>query len=356
MTKAVVVLLPSPHPTGPIKGAYALANALAPVCSVKLVFLKQGPGVDAPLNERVSVISLAHEPGGWRGRLNAYIKILKEAGGRRQVGAISMCLSADLLNRFCRKHAVICASVRGNLPQNYYHDYGWLGTYLAAGHLLALRTFDHVVAMTNAMADQISSQIGSRPQVIGNFVDEAALESYRRVEPCLSGPFRFVFVGSLSVRKQPDLVVAAMEQLRDSDAHLDVIGDGPQRASLQRLVVSMGLESRVCLHGQVAYPHTIVAGADVFVLPSRSEGVSRAALEALYLGVPCVLRDVDGNAELLATPDIGALFAEDEDLPATMLKVARSARKRAAKTSLLPPAFQQSVAAGQYLALLERTA
>jgi glycosyltransferase involved in cell wall biosynthesis len=319
-----------------------------------LVFLKTGPGVDAPLDERVSVILLASEPWGWIGRLKAYIKLLKDSGGRRQVGSISMCLSADLLNLFCRNHSVICASVRGNLPQNYYHDYGWFGTFLAVGHLLALRRLDHVVAMTNAMADQIYTRIGLRPQVIGNFVDEAVLEPYRRIEPSLSGQLRFVFVGSLSARKQPDLVITAMNQLRDSDAHLDVIGDGPQRAALGRLVVSMGLESRVRLHGHVAYPHMIVASADVFVLPSRSEGVSRAALEALYLGVPCVLRDVDGNAELLSTPGAGALFAYDEDLLGTMLQVAKSTRMRTAKISLLPRAFQQRIAASQYLALLER--
>ena len=353
--RTVFILLPSPFPTGPIKGAYALANALAPVRRVVLVFLKQGPGADAPLDERVEVVSLAQTPGGWRPRLNAYRALLRNAGGRIQVGSVSMCLSADWINRFCRKQAVTCASVRGNLPQNYRLDYGWPGAFLALGHLLALRAFDHVVAMTSAMAVQIRSIAALRPQVIGNFVDEAALECHRQPQPRMGGPLRFVFVGSLSQRKHPELVIAAIEKLREHDVRLDVLGDGPLRAALDSMLVSKGLQNCVLLHGQVANPYPYVARADVFVLPSRSEGVSRAALEALYLGVPCVLRDVDGNAELLAIPEAGTLFFQDKDLAAAMLRAATFARDRPVKTTLLPPEFRQEIAAGQYLALLEKS-
>lgn len=353
--RTVFVLVPSPSPSGPIKGAYALANALAPLRRVVLVFLKHGPGVDAPLDERVEVVSLAQTPGGWHARLGAYRNLLHKAGGRDKAGSISMCLSADWINRFCQNQAVICASVRGNLIENYRLDYGWPGTFLALGHLLALRTFDHVVAMTSSMGEQIRSVSAVRSQVIGNFVDEAAIERYRRTEPSMPGPLRFVFVGSLSRRKQPELVIAAMEGLEDQDAQLDVLGAGPLREELEGLLVSKGLQDRVRLHGQVADPYPVVASADVFVLPSRSEGVSRAALEALHLGVPCVLRDVDGNAELLAIPEAGILFSRDEDLSAAMLRAATFARARPIKTSLLPPAFRQESAACQYLVLLEQS-
>jgi glycosyltransferase involved in cell wall biosynthesis len=167
---------------------------------------------------------------------------------------------------------------------------------------------------------------------------------------------RFVFVGSLSVRKQPELVISAVEKLSDMDVQLDVLGDGPLREKLSGVVRSKGLQGRVRLHGQVADPYPVVSIADALVLPSRSEGVSRASLEALYLGVPCVLRHVDGNSELLGTYEAGALFARDDDLAAAMLKAATHARGRAARASLLPEEFRQDVAAIQYLNLLEQTA
>lgn len=355
MSRTIFILVPSPHPTGPVKGAYALGNALVSSRHVVLVYLKDGPGVDANLDSRIEVISLAEIPGGWRNRLRAYRKLLLEAGGRDRVGSISMCLSADLLNRFCADQAVICASVRGNLPKNYRHDYGMLGTLFAIAHLLALRSFDHVVAMTEAMARQIRSLVGIRSKIIGNFVDEQALECFRGTIPYGKMSFRFVYVGSLTHRKQPALLIQAFELLinQGHDVELDMIGDGPLRESISSLVVSRGLQERIHLHGHVANPYPLIADADAFILPSRSEGVSRAALEALHLGVPCVLRDVDGNVELLSEPAAGVLFPNDIDLPRAMIEAASRGRTRPIKSSMLPPSFRQSKAAMQYLELIE---
>ncbi len=355
MNRTILILVPSPHPTGPVKGAFALANALAPIRRIVLVYLKDGPGVDANLDTRVEEILLATTPGGWRGRLRVYQRLLRDGGGREKVASLSMCLSADLFNRFCSEDAVICSSVRGNLPQNYRHDYGMIGTCLAFAHLLVLRSFDHVFAMTEAMATQIHSIAGVRSKIIGNFVDEQALECFRSASPHIKGGFRFVYVGSLTRRKQPALIVQAIKLLisQDYDVKLDVIGDGPLRESISAMVVKNGLQEHVQLHGQVANPYPLIADADAFVLPSRSEGVSRAALEALCLGVPCVLRNVDGNAELLSNPMAGELFSNDLDLSRAMVEAATRGRTRSIKSNLLPPSFRQSPAAMQYLQIIE---
>jgi glycosyltransferase involved in cell wall biosynthesis len=167
---------------------------------------------------------------------------------------------------------------------------------------------------------------------------------------------RFVFVGSLSIRKQPELVISAIEKLKGQDVELDILGDGPLREKLCSLVDSLGLQNRVRLLGQVPIPHAIVAGADALVLPSRSEGASRAVLEALYLGIPCVLRDVDGSADLLAVPESGTLFVNEEDLPMAMQKAAYYSRRRSDRYSLLPKAFQQNTAVSQFLKLLDHSA
>jgi glycosyltransferase involved in cell wall biosynthesis len=355
MKQDIFILVPSPHPTGPVKGAFALANALVPIRRVVLVYLKDGPGVDANLDTRVEEISLANSPGGWWGRLRIYKRLLQECGGRENVSSLSMCLSADIFNRFCSEVAVIFSSVRGNLPQNYRHDYGMLGTYLAAIHLLVLRSFDHVVAMTEAMATQIYSIAGVRPKIIGNFVDEQAIECFRCATPHVTEVLRFVYVGSLTHRKQPTLIVEAIRILvsQGYDVKLDLIGDGPLRESISAMVVKNDLQEYVHLHGQVGNPYPLIAEADAFVLPSRSEGVSRAALEALHLGVPCVLRNVDGNSELLSNPMAGQLFSSDLDLSRVMVEAATRGRTCSIKSSFLPPSFRQSAAAMQYLKLIE---
>lgn len=349
----VFILIPSLISTGPIKGALALANGLSEHLNVILVAIKSSSGVNSPIHPGIGVISLEHISGGWRGKIKAYLQHLMAAGGRKNVVSISMCFSADLINRFCCAQAFTCASVRANLFENYKYDYGAFGLALASFHMRLLRGFDQVTALSFAMANQLTKYLGHAPEVIGNFVDEAALEPYRSIHDSRQS-LRFVFVGSLSRRKQPDLAVQALGVL-GPHARLDIIGDGPLRGELEQLVRRLGLGKQIVFHGYLADPLPWVAKADVFVLPSFSEGIARAALEALHLGVPCVLRDVDGNQELIRPRHNGALFTRNEDLPdavraAAAIAVTPNGRSR---ESLLPEAFRQKSAVDKYLHLVE---
>lgn len=354
MNRKYFILIPSPHSSGPVKGAYALANALATTREVTLVTLKAGPGANTPLDERIRRVSLAEVSGGWRTRIQAYRQLLRKSGERKNLISISMCFSADMVNRFCGDAALTCASVRGNLLQNYRMDYGISGILLAMAHLVTLSGFDRVVAMTDAMAKQVRFYTRKQPAVIGNFVDEAALEPYRNAAMPF-GPLRFVFLASLSVRKQPLLLIRAMHELRQQgrEVTLDIIGSGPLLAVVRNEVRLLGLNEIVRVHGQLASPYALLASADAMVIPSLSEGVSRAALEALHLGVPCVLRDVDGNAGLVSNGENGGLFRQDSELANAMLRSAEISRCRSVRSSLLPPGFRQATATQQYMELVE---
>lgn len=352
--KSIFVLVPAFVPTGPIKGAVALVNVWAETRSTTLVSLKGGPGFDAPLSDRVRVISLSQDKG-LSEKCSAYRDLLIGSGGRERVVSLSFCFSADMVNLLCRRHAVIGASVRANLLKNYRLDYGLPGAPLAIFHLAAMRGFDHVIAMNAAMADQIRGYAGRMPSVIGNFVDEAPLEVFRRRAPT-GGPLRFVFLGSLTPRKRAGVLLQALSELVKAGlgVRLDIVGDGPMRKEVEAEISRLGLCGTVVLHGHLAIPYELVAQADALVLPSSSEGVSRAGLEALHLGVPCVLRDVDGNSELIRPGTNGALFKRDADLASVMLEVAKWSRAReGAKGSLLPPLCRQAVAATAYRDLME---
>lgn len=350
----IFILVPSLSPVGPVKGAIALSNALVRKRRVVLAVLKKGPGVYAPIDEHIEILKL-YEINSWLKRLRTYKEHLKRAADRDKVVSISSCFSADVFNLLCRKYAVICSSIRGNLPHNYRSDYGWKGSVLATIHLFLVRGFDHVVAMTKSMSEQIAGYLGREPKVIGNFTDEGALEKFRRTS-ANSGTLRFVFVGSLSVRKRPLLLIEAIEKLRSHgyDVSADFIGDGPLKKNIEDEVGKRDLADIVRLHGHLNELHNIVASADVFVLPSLSEGVSRACLEALCLGVPAVLRDVDGNGELIESGKNGFLFSDDSELWTMMLSAVELSRKQqGVSVSLLPPAFRQSFASDEYLKLVE---
>lgn len=354
MNRRLFVLVPSLTPDGPVKGAIALANALAGDHDVTLVSLRRGPGAEAPVSPRVRQRCVGDHAQGLVSAVGLYRQWLAEAGGRTAVASLSMCFSADMVNAFCPRQALTCSSVRGNLFANYRLDYGLRGSALAALHLTMLRRMDHVVAMTPEMAAQVQRFTGRAPAVVGNFIDETQLESRRcAVRP--AGVPRLVFVGSLTSRKQPGLLieVLAAQRAQGLDVTLDLIGDGPLRPAMQTLVDRLGLGPAVRLHGFLADPMTVVAAGDVFVLPSLSEGMSRAALEALHLGVPCVMRDVDGNGALIRRGVNGELFADDAGLPGAIERALTLAADLPwPRASLLPVSMRQADSARAYAELL----
>ncbi len=322
--------------TGPIKGAVALCNALSADFDVTLVVLKRTSDFPGFIDPKVRLLRLA-EAGGWL----IYSRILRQAGGRPRVLSLSFCFSADVVNLLMSRYAVTISSIRGHLLRVYQIEYGWLGKLLAIFHYRITSLLDQVVVMTHQMALEFESITGRTPCTIGNFVDEARLESQRKTTILkknhqLSG-FRYVFVGRLEPLKAPSLVLDAVCNMlsQGDNCSLDVFGDGPLMEQLCLRVAKQRLHNHIQFHGHVRFPWEVAATADCFVLPSLTEGVSRAAMEALYLGIPCVMRHVDSNSDLIQGGQNGILFTYDWTLSDAMKKAAFLGRQLSATRPIL---------------------
>jgi glycosyltransferase involved in cell wall biosynthesis len=118
-------------------------------------------------------------------------------------------------------------------------------------------------------------------------------------------PWRLVFVGSLAQRyKGPDVLIEAVARCRAAGLPLEltIVGDGRHRAALAAESAARGVAHAVRFTGQLAAGgavRDVVDGADLFVLPSRTEGLPRALLEAMARGVPGLGTRVGGIPELL---------------------------------------------------------
>ncbi|HEX2189039.1 MAG TPA: glycosyltransferase [Longimicrobiaceae bacterium] len=110
-------------------------------------------------------------------------------------------------------------------------------------------------------------------------------------------------VGGLERRKGFDLLVGALARAGDPGLHAVVAGEGPDRAALRALAESLGVADRVHLLGQRSDVAAVLAAADLFVLSSRSEGMSVAMLEAATARRPVVSTDVGGAWDVLAPRD-----------------------------------------------------
>lgn len=109
---------------------------------------------------------------------------------------------------------------------------------------------------------------------------------------------RFIWVGRLSSQKGLDILLVALSRVlaRGKDFRLEIIGDGPLGPSLSQLCHRLGLDENVHFTGALAgggiRPRLLEA--DVFILPSRYEGMSNAVLEAMEAGLPVLLTRCGG--------------------------------------------------------------
>ena len=115
------------------------------------------------------------------------------------------------------------------------------------------------------------------------------------------GPVELLFVGRLARQKGLDVLLESLAQLPDAAWRLRIVGDGPERASLESLARRRGLAKRVVFHGWAQREELpeLYRNSGVFVFPSNDEGMPNVLLEALACGLPVVATRVAGNEQLI---------------------------------------------------------
>lgn len=182
-----------------------------------------------------------------------------------------------------------------------------------------VRRADAVVAVSASLARRAVElgASGSRVFEIGNGVDLGMFSpgdrsAARRALGLPPAAAIVLAVGRLDPVKGLDLLVAAMPFLRERSSRgvqLHLIGEGPARASIERLVRERGLREQVVLHGELSSSSlsTWYSSADVVALLSHSEGCPNVVIEALACGRPVVATRVGGVPELIQEGETGLL-------------------------------------------------
>lgn len=125
--------------------------------------------------------------------------------------------------------------------------------------------------------------------------------------------FKIVTVGRLSPEKGFDLLIEAVSKVvkKYPNTKLYIMGEGPIRKTLKKLIKSLKLENHVYLLGQRKNPFYIMKQADVFALTSHYEGQSMVLLEALTLKMNVLASDIVANRYVLNDGNYGALVSHD---------------------------------------------
>jgi glycosyltransferase involved in cell wall biosynthesis len=122
-----------------------------------------------------------------------------------------------------------------------------------------------------------------------------------------SDAFTIVTIGRLVARKQTTQLVATIAASRVTNAHLLVVGAGPDEEPVRRAAAAHGIADRVHLLGRLeeADKYRALAAADLFASTSQHEGFGLVFLEAMAFGLPIVCFDHGGQTDYLSTGSNG---------------------------------------------------
>lgn len=149
-----------------------------------------------------------------------------------------------------------------------------------------------------------------------------------------SEPPRLICIGTLAqMYKGVDVLLRAMERCADQGFRLSltVVGEGRHRPELEQLAANLGLKQCVHFTGQLAAGPAVrdaLDAADLFVMPSRQEGLPRAMVEAMARALPCIGSNIGGIPELLSVDNMMPV-GDDAALAQTIMCVLKDSQRMA---------------------------
>ena len=139
---------------------------------------------------------------------------------------------------------------------------------------------------------------------------------------CLHDPIKIIHVGRFEDVKNHALIVQVAKRLRSRSICFELIGEGSLLDVIKGEVASMGLEDKFCFAGTTENVFPRLTSSDVFVLPSKFEGMPMTIIEAMGTGLPIIASNVGGVNEMIVNNESGVLIQPtSDDLYEAILRV-----------------------------------
>lgn len=183
----------------------------------------------------------------------------------------------------------------------------------------AYQRFDRIFTVSNEVTDsflQIYPEHAEKTSVFHNFLDVQGIREKSKEPTGFQDDFdgiRILTVGRLTKQKAYEIAIDAMALLKREGYSVRwyALGDGPERESLERKIISLDLKNDFLLLGAVSNPYPYYIQADLYVHATRFEGKSIAIQEAQILGCPIIASDCSGNREQIISGTDGLLCSLD---------------------------------------------
>jgi len=142
-----------------------------------------------------------------------------------------------------------------------------------------------------------------------------------------------ITVAELIPRKNHIQVLKALSKLNKTNFHYLIVGNGESEQQLEKAVNELMLQDKVSFLGFRRDVPELMASSDIFILTSRHEGLTRAIMEAMAVGLPIIATDVRGNRDLVKSGENGYLVSLD-DAEQTAIAIERLINSRNLRCSM----------------------
>lgn len=223
---------------------------------------------------------------------------------------------------------------------SFYHKYGGFGRIKS---LLLEKLYpraDRIIAISRGIKEELYNTFKvprSGMRVIYNSIDPVAIENLSRESSPDAAVFNegvpvFIACGSFKRAKNYPLLINSFARVvKEIPAKLVIVGDGPQRQSLERLVAGLEIKEEVVFLGFKKNSFKYIARSDIFLLSSSWEGFGNVIIEAMACGVPVIAtRCPSGPEEIITDGRDGLLVPTGDEaaLAAAMMRLIKDSSLR----------------------------
>ena len=236
--------------------------------------------------------------------------------------------------------ATVLAANLGNEAGSLRSRYFPVGMFMNS----ILKRVDFFIAMTEEIENALLNDGCQKDRIkrIPNWVDtnrfcpvDPAIKSFLRKKLGLDDSLLVLFIGRLVYRKGADLLIKAWKEVISDNPScvLVLAGAGIEQNNLESLLRDMGMEKNVLFLGHINNADEYLKAVDIFVFPSRQEGMPTILLDAMACGLPVIASKIGGVVDVLEDGKEGILF-EHEDVSGLSAALDRLIRNKKTRDRL----------------------
>ena len=290
--KLIVILVPRKEKSSPVLGAEIIYKSLESQSNVFLLPISRK-------NKKNFLFEL-------RDIIRTYFFLIRKVKNFERLLVISFGIQADFVCFLLRRKIIAVSAIRGYLDKVYEYRFGKFGRVIHAFHIFLIKK----IGKSFVMSEDMNRYYKNNYQISSWNIRSAIHENLPIFRIKRSQEIGLVYLGSLTKGKGIEEMLPELEKLfkKYKNYHMHFIGDGLLKSEIVKFIKFNNLENKITMHGFLENPFEVLSCCKIMIHPSFTEGISRALMEGMYLGLIPIARRIPAMDELIMNQKNGFLF------------------------------------------------